>query len=108
MMLPAILNANANELRRPLPIYVACMVCTMYATMRSLVETSMKVSPAAAGHKGFVRAGASTAIYTGLTDIETECDGFLTYDRRALKYDEGRLKGAVAMLKAAATPMPPL
>ena len=84
----------------------AASLCTLYSTMKSLVGESMKVTPSAAGHKGFIRAGACTAIYTGLTDIETECDGFLTYDRRAAKYDEDNVKAALVVLKAAATPMP--
>jgi hypothetical protein len=84
----------------------ASSLCTLYGTMQSLVEAPMAVSPSAAGHKGFIRAGACTTIYTGLTDIETECDGFLTYDRRAPKYNDVRVKAALAMLKAAATPMP--
>jgi hypothetical protein len=30
-------------------------------------------------------SGLAAAIYTQLTDVETECNGFLTYDRRILK-----------------------
>ena len=55
---------------------------------------------ARAGHKGFKRAGVSAAIYTGATDIETECDGFYTYDRRALKYDQDAVTAAAAALLA--------
>jgi len=31
--------------------------------------------------------GLSAAVYTQLTDVETECNGFLTYDRDVLKVD---------------------
>ena len=60
-----------------------------------------KVHPSWVGSKGYKKSGACTAIWTGLTDIEAECDGFLTYDRRASKYDEARIKDAIEALKAA-------
>lgn len=34
-------------------------------------------------------AGLSAAIYTQLTDVETECNGLLTYDRAVAKLDAG-------------------
>ncbi|WP_326568681.1 sugar-binding domain-containing protein [Amycolatopsis rhabdoformis] len=36
---------------------------------------------------GEVRAGLSAAVYTQLTDVEKEVNGFLTYDRRVRKLD---------------------
>ncbi len=38
--------------------------------------------------------GASAAIYTSLTDIEDELNGFVTYDREVLKMDADRVKAA--------------
>lgn len=32
-------------------------------------------------------SGLAAAVYTQLTDVETECNGFLTYDREVLKVD---------------------
>lgn len=36
--------------------------------------------------------GLSAAVYTQLTDVEEEVNGFLTYDREILKIDEDRIK----------------
>lgn len=38
--------------------------------------------------------GLAAAVYTQLTDVETECNGFLTYDREVLKVDAARVRGA--------------
>ncbi|MDN3272290.1 AbfB domain-containing protein [Streptomyces sp. MA15] len=38
--------------------------------------------------------GLSQAIYTEITDVETEANGFYTYDRRELKVDAARVKAA--------------
>jgi hypothetical protein len=40
--------------------------------------------------------GLSAAIYTQLTDVETEANGLLTYDRRVIKLDVDRAFAAVA------------
>lgn len=61
----------------------------------------MTVHPAWVGSKGYKKSGACTAIWTGLTDIEAECDGFLTYDRRESKYDESQIREAIEGLKSA-------
>jgi beta-galactosidase/beta-glucuronidase len=42
----------------------------------------------------WVRAGCSAAVYTQTTDVETEVNGFLTYDRRAVKMDIDRVRTA--------------
>ena len=57
--------------------------CRLLGTMLGFAVAPGSV----AGHKGFKRAGVSACIYTGSTDIETECDGVYTYDRARLKYD---------------------
>ena len=36
--------------------------------------------------------GLSGAVVTGLTDVESECDGFITYDRAILKMPEAKVK----------------
>lgn len=38
--------------------------------------------------------GLTAAIYTQTTDVETECNGFLTYDRAILKMDLKRVRDA--------------
>ncbi|MCK4872729.1 MAG: beta galactosidase jelly roll domain-containing protein [Phycisphaerales bacterium] len=39
-------------------------------------------------------AGLSAAIYTQITDVETECNGLLTYDREVVKVDAARIAAA--------------
>jgi hypothetical protein len=39
-------------------------------------------------------AGLSAAVYTQLTDVETECNGLLTYDRKHLKVDAKQVAAA--------------
>ena len=38
--------------------------------------------------------GLSAAVYTQLTDVETECNGLLTYDREVIKVDPARAAAA--------------
>jgi autotransporter-associated beta strand protein len=40
--------------------------------------------------------GLSAAVYTQITDVETELNGFYTYDRQVLKPDLRRIRAAVA------------
>jgi hypothetical protein len=39
-------------------------------------------------------AGLCAGVYTQTTDVETEVNGFMTYDRAVLKLDEGRMRDA--------------
>jgi beta-galactosidase/beta-glucuronidase len=39
--------------------------------------------------------GLDAAVYTQLTDIETECDGLLTYDRKLTKWEAQAMRAAV-------------
>jgi hypothetical protein len=39
-------------------------------------------------------SGLSAAVYTQLTDVETECNGLVTYDREVVKVDAARAKDA--------------
>ena len=49
-----------------------------------------------------VNLGASAFIYTQISDVEDETNGFLTYDRRVLKVSESRMKKIADELYAAA------
>jgi beta-galactosidase/beta-glucuronidase len=42
----------------------------------------------------FIKRGLSAAIYTQTTDVEIECNGLMTYDRKVIKIPETRLKAA--------------
>jgi beta-galactosidase/beta-glucuronidase len=46
----------------------------------------------------WVRSGCSAAVYTQTTDVETEMNGFLTYDRKVIKLDLDRLRPIHAKL----------
>jgi hypothetical protein len=52
----------------------------------------------------FIKRGLSAAIYTQTTDVEIECNGLMTYDRKVIKVPENKLRGAAdKMYKSAAT-----
>ena len=68
--------------------------CTRYGTLLSFSPRNHT----RAGHKGFRRAGLSSAILTQSVDTETECDGLLTFDRRIAKYDREPLRAAARAL----------
>jgi len=52
----------------------------------------------------FIKRGLSAAIYTQTTDVEIECNGLMTYDRKVIKVPESKLRGAAdKMYKSAAT-----
>jgi beta-galactosidase/beta-glucuronidase len=42
--------------------------------------------------KKLIKAGFSAAVYTQTTDVEGEVNGLMTYDRKVIKLEEGRLK----------------
>ena len=48
--------------------------------------------------KPLVDLGVSALVYTQLSDIEDETNGFLTYDRRVLKVDEKRMRKTINSL----------
>ncbi|GAB4144882.1 MAG: glycoside hydrolase family 2 TIM barrel-domain containing protein [Planctomycetota bacterium] len=52
--------------------------------------------------------GLDAAVYTQLTDVEVECNGWLTYDREILKIDAGRARRAAEDLMGAAGTLVPL
>jgi len=51
----------------------------------------------------FIKRGLSAAIYTQTTDVEIECNGLMTYDRKVIKVPETKLRDAAGkMYKSAA------
>ena len=48
-------------------------------------------------------SGLSAAVYTQITDVETECNGLMTYDRQILKPDLAAV--AAANRKLQGTPL---
>jgi len=52
--------------------------------------------------------GLSAAIYTEITDLEGELNGFLTYDRQVVKMDQNRVRAANQALIAASRSLPAL
>jgi hypothetical protein len=51
--------------------------------------------------------GLSGAVYTQITDVEGEQNGFFTYDRKVLKVDEARVRAAnLEVIAAGAKPTP--
>ena len=50
----------------------------------------------------FIKRGLSAAIYTQTTDVEIECNGLMTYDRKVIKVSEDKLKDATRKMYEAA------
>jgi hypothetical protein len=50
----------------------------------------------------FIKRGRSAAIYTQTTDVEIECNGLMTYDRKVIKIPENKLKEAARKMYEAA------
>ena len=50
----------------------------------------------------FIKRGLSAAIYTQTTDVEIECNGLMTYDRKVIKVPENKLKEAARKMYDAA------
>lgn len=48
----------------------------------------------AADLEELVKQGCSAAVYTQTTDVEIEVNGLMTYDRKVIKMEEGRVKAA--------------
>ncbi|NDV80178.1 glycoside hydrolase family 2 protein [Dysgonomonas sp. 511] len=42
--------------------------------------------------KKLIKAGFSAAVYTQTTDVEVEVNGLMTYDRKVIKVEEGRIR----------------
>ncbi len=50
----------------------------------------------------FIKRGLSAAIYTQTTDVEIECNGLMTYDRKVIKVPENQLRAATRKMYDAA------
>ncbi len=50
----------------------------------------------------YIKRGLSAAIYTQTTDVEIECNGLMTYDRKVVKVPENELKAAAGKMYDAA------
>jgi hypothetical protein len=61
-------------------------LATMYFDLLGQVSTLQEVR------------GLSAAVYTQITDVETECNGLMTYDRKVAKLDPGELVRANSAL----------
>jgi hypothetical protein len=55
-----------------------------------------------------VGKGLSASVYTEITDLEGELNGFLTYDRQVVKFDQARVRAANQALIAASRTLPAL
>ena len=54
------------------------------------------------------RNGLSGGVYTQITDVEGEQNGFFTYDRQVLKVDEARVRASnLSVIDAGSEPAPP-
>ena len=51
--------------------------------------------------------GLSAAVYTQLSDVEQETNGFVTYDRAVVKFDEARMRALNAKLVSEEAPLEP-
>ena len=51
----------------------------------------------------FIKRGLSAAIYTQTTDVEIECNGLMTYDRKVIKVPENKLRDAAGKMYKSAT-----
>jgi len=54
-----------------------------------------------------IERGLAAAVYTQLTDVEIEFNGFLTYDRREPKMEEARIAAAHRCLCRRLSPLEP-
>ena len=50
----------------------------------------------------YIKKGLSAAIYTQTTDVEIECNGLITYDRKVIKVPENKLREAAGNMYDAA------
>ncbi|MCF0167657.1 MAG: hypothetical protein HUJ93_03300, partial [Bacteroidales bacterium] len=65
-----------------------------YVTLEGIESVTRKYVEFAQILLGQVYEGTSAAIYTQTTDVETEVNGLMTYDRKVLKVDEKRVAKA--------------
>jgi hypothetical protein len=60
----------------------------------STALTDRYVGMVASTRSLMIGAGLSASVYTEITDVEGEVNGFLTYNRQVVKYDQARVRAA--------------
>ena len=63
-----------------------------YIQYKTTDETTRQYVDYATKLKDLIRQGLSAAVYTQTTDVETEVNGLMTYDRRVVKMDEAAMR----------------
>ncbi|MFV0468504.1 MAG: glycoside hydrolase family 2 protein [Dysgonomonas sp.] len=63
-----------------------------YVQFKNKTEVTNEYVKYAEQLKKLIQRGFSAAVYTQITDVEGEVNGFLTYDRKVLKMDEDRVR----------------
>ncbi len=63
-----------------------------YVSFNSPEEVTDEYEKYAAKLGELIRRGFSAAVYTQTTDVEIEVNGLMTYDRKAVKVDEARIR----------------
>jgi beta-galactosidase/beta-glucuronidase len=63
-----------------------------YVQLKNSDEVTAQYIKYAEQLKGFIKTGFSAAVYTQTTDVEGEVNGLITYDRKVVKLDEGKVR----------------
>jgi hypothetical protein len=63
-----------------------------YVQFKSSNEVTDRYIEYAQGLLILIKAGFSAAVYTQTTDVESEINGLITYDRKIIKVDENRIR----------------
>ena len=63
-----------------------------YVQFKNSKEVTDEYIKYAEALKGFIKRGFTAAVYTQTTDVEGEVNGLMTYDRKVIKLEEGRLR----------------
>ena len=77
---------------------------TTVVTLEGPIETpfiKMSSSVTISSSPPLVRTSVSALVYTQLSDVEDETNGFVTYDRQVLKVDKDKIKATLNELYAA-------
>ncbi|HTQ09431.1 MAG TPA: glycoside hydrolase family 2 TIM barrel-domain containing protein [Fimbriimonadaceae bacterium] len=72
-----------------------------YQSFKTSEELTNRFVEIFEGLKKLEGEGLSGAVYTQTTDVETELNGLMTYDRKVIKMDEHRIRQAIEALRQA-------
>ncbi|HOX32576.1 MAG TPA: glycoside hydrolase family 2 TIM barrel-domain containing protein [Spirochaetales bacterium] len=76
-----------------------------YAGAADAEDLAAQYEALAARLAALAREGLAAAVYTQISDVEIERNGLLTYDRRLVKADAGRIRAAnLALIEAGSRP----